>query len=187
MKRQSVPGLLIVLTACGCSHMNNTEAGALGGGLVGAGVGTVIGGLARAPLVGAAAGAAVGTGLGALAGNSEDRRERRYAQAATARMLPIPDVVQLVHSGQPDDVIINQIYTTGSVYQLTPNDLNYLRQQGVSNRLIMYMQSRTPQMVMGPPGPPPGGVVFVEPPPPPPVSIGFGFSSGPYCGRRGRW
>jgi hypothetical protein len=183
MKRQYATGALMLLTACGCSGMNNTEAGALGGGLLGAGVGTVIGGLTRHPLLGAAAGAAVGTGVGALAGNSEDKREQRAVQAAAARALPIDGVVQMVQSGQPDEVIINQIYTTRSAYQLTPADLNYLRQQGVSSRVIMYMQSRTPGMVMAPP---PGGYVVVEPPPPP-IGVGVGFYSGPAYGYGRRW
>ncbi len=177
-KRVLLYGMLLLATS-GCSGMNNTQAGALGGGLVGAGVGTVIGGLSRHPAIGALAGAAVGSGVGALAGNSEDKREQRAAQAYAARALQINDVVQLAQSGQSDDVILNQIYTTGSVYQLTPADLNYLRDQGVSNRVIMYMQSRTPGAVMAP-----RGAVYVVEPPPPPVAVGVGFYSGPYY-RRG--
>src|SRR5581483_5519734 len=161
MLKKLLPCTLLALTAFGCESMNNTQAGALGGGIIGAGVGTVVGGLTGRPLAGAAVGAAVGSGTGALVGHSEDRREQRAAQAYAARALQINDVVQLVHSGQSDDVIMNQIYTTGSVYQLRPEDLTYLKQQGVSDRVIMYMQSRTP------------GVVAAG------VAGGVGFVSGP--------
>ena len=54
--------------------------------------------------------------------------------------------------------------------------LTYLKQQGVSDRVIMYMQSRTPGAVVAQ-GPPPGTVIVA---PPPPVSVGIGV--GPYYG-----
>jgi hypothetical protein len=180
MRKQAILCSLLALAPFGCESMNNSQAGALGGGIIGAGVGTVIGGLTRHPLLGAAAGAAVGSGVGAMAGHSEDKRDQRVAQAYAARALQVNDVVQLVQSGQSDDVIMNQIYTTGSVYQLTPADLNYLRQQQVSDRIIMYMQSRTPGVVRA--GPP--GSVYVVGPPPPPVAVGVGIGFGGPYGRR---
>jgi hypothetical protein len=81
-------------------------------------------------------------------------------------------------------VIINQIRTTGSTYQLSTEDLKQLRANGVSDNVIKEMQNRhpnayrRPRYVVGPPGPP----VFVAPPPPvyivgppPPPSFGVGF------------
>jgi hypothetical protein len=179
---------LLPLMMGGCNCMSNTQAGAVGGGAIGAGVGTVIGAASRHPLIGALAGAAVGSGVGAAVGHSEDRQEQRIAtaqaqavQAQAARALPLNQVVQLAQSGQSDDVIINQIYTTGSIYQLTPNDLTYLKQQGVSDRVMMYMQSRSPATV----GVAPPGAVIVGPPPPPPVAIGVGV--GPVYYRQRYW
>src|SRR5262245_45505398 len=76
MKRRMLAGALL-LACCGCSSMNNTEAGALGGGLIGGALGTIVGAACHNPLAGAAIGAAGGAGVGALAGHAEDRAEKR--------------------------------------------------------------------------------------------------------------
>src|SRR5438477_9366493 len=73
MKRNTLLGVLL-LCSCGCSTMNNTEAGALGGGLLGGAFGTLVGAAVGRPLAGAAIGAGVGTGVGALSGHAEDKR-----------------------------------------------------------------------------------------------------------------
>jgi outer membrane lipoprotein SlyB len=146
-------GLLIL--SCGCQSMNNTEAGALGGGLFGAALGTVVGAAARNPLAGAAIGAAAGTATGALIGNSEDRREdrmqRRAAVAAANPPMTVFQVRDMAQQHLSDAVIINQIRTTNSTFSLTPDDINWLKQQGVSDYVIMEMQARRPVVIQGPP------------------------------------
>src|SRR5947208_15907135 len=90
----------------GCSTMNNTEKGALGGGAVGAGVGALAGGR-----TGALIGGAIGAGTGGLVGNAVDRDERReirqtnaaVANAAAAQAqqprMGMMDVVTMVQQG----------------------------------------------------------------------------------------
>jgi outer membrane lipoprotein SlyB len=192
MKRTWIVAGLLLSTGTGCSAMNNTEAGALGGGIIGGGLGTVIGAATGHPLAGAAIGAGAGALTGGAIGNAEDRREQKQVQAvqqwAARNQMTMTDVITMTHQHVNDSVIINQMDTTYTNFDLRPADITVLQQQGVSDRVIMAMQTRrTP-----PPGAyavrPVGGVVVYEPPPPP-VSVGIGFSSGGYGPgwRRGCW
>src|SRR5262249_28487044 len=74
----------VLRPCCGGSSMNNPGAGALGGGLSGGALGTIVGAACHNPLAGAAIGAAGGAGVGALAGHAEDRAEKREAQQVAA-------------------------------------------------------------------------------------------------------
>jgi hypothetical protein len=95
-----------------------------------------------------------------------------------------------------DEVIINQIRSTGSTFQLTTSDITYLKQNNVSDRVINEMISARPRVgIVGPrartvvirePVPPPMVIydrpycwhprpVYVCPPPPPVVGVGFHF------------
>lgn len=193
MKRTLALAGILLVSGSGCSTMNNTEAGALGGGLLGAVGGTVIGAATGNPLAGAAIGGAGGALVGGAVGNAEDRQERKAVQAAAQwsaqNQMSLQDVVNLTHQHVGDRIIIQQMDTTYSNFQIRPEDITYLKQQGVSDGVIMAMQQRR----VPPPGAyrarPNGGVVNYEPPPPPPVSVGFGFSSGGYGPgwRRGCW
>jgi hypothetical protein len=74
-------------------------------------------------------------------------------------------------------VIVNQIRSSPSVFQLSPSDVASLHNQGVSDRVIVEMQGtcRRPVVVDRRP------VYVVEPCPPPPPVIGIGVY------RRGCW
>jgi hypothetical protein len=83
--------------------------------------------------------------------NAIDRQERRDrdsqqavatadAQAQQQRM-GLTDVVHLAQQGHDDQVIINQIRSSGSTFQLAPSDLDYLKNSGVSARVIAEMQA----------------------------------------------
>jgi hypothetical protein len=170
MKKKLWIGGLLVL-CCGCESMNNTQSGALGGGLVGAALGTVVGVAARNPLAGAAIGGAVGAGTGALIGNSEDRREERWqrrAAAVAAQQLTVYDIAHMSQQHLGDNLIINQIRTTNSAFSLSPDDINWLKQQGVSDPVVMEMQTRRPIIVQG------GGPAYVYPAPGPVIGVGVG-------------
>jgi hypothetical protein len=151
-------GLVAVIAAAtagsGCASMNNTEKGAAVGGGFGAVAGTAIGAATGRPLLGAAIGGATGTAVGALAGNEADKDEARkreaiqqaqlaQAQAAQYR-LGITDVITMVKGGHSDTVIINQIRTTHSTFQLSAADLDLLKTNGVSDRVIAEMQAAQP-------------------------------------------
>ena len=87
MKRTWLSGLVLLL-GCGCSSMNNTEAGALGGGAIGAGLGTLFGAAFHHPLAGALVGGATGATVGGLAGRAEDRQEARDQAVAQQQAAP---------------------------------------------------------------------------------------------------
>src|SRR5438093_850776 len=118
MHRTWLAAGLLLLSGAGCAGMNNTEAGALGGGDIGAGLGTVVGGISGHPLAGAAIGGAGGALLGGAVGNSEDRRERREVQAANAwaaqNQMTLTDVVSMTQQHISDTIIIQQMDTTYS-------------------------------------------------------------------------
>ncbi len=80
------------------------------------------------------------------------------------------DVVQLANNASSDAVIIQQMASTNSVYNLTAADIQYLQGANVSQRVIIEMQRRTPgSVVVVQPRP-----VYLYPPPPPPVAVGVG-------------
>jgi hypothetical protein len=121
--------------------------------------------------------------IGGVAGNDMDKAERRAEQHAAAVAaqnppVPLPEVVRMAQSHISDDLIIQQIRSTNSVYNLSAQDVTYLKQQGVSDRVVMEMQTRRTVVV------PRSQVVVVEPVPPP-VSVGIGYSFG--GGRRRCW
>lgn len=175
MRKTWLSGLLM-LSVCGCSSMSNSEKGLLGGAAVGTGAGALIGrGNPAAMLVGGAVGAMVG----GVAGSDQDRREDRKAiQTAIANdrarnQMGINDIVQLAQRGTPDDIIIRQIDATGSVFNLTADDLNYLQDQNVSRNVISAMQVRRTRTVVVQPRP---DVIYVAPSPvymEPGVSVGI--------------
>ncbi len=150
--RLGVLGILLAAgsSSTGCSSMNNTEKGAGIGGALGAGVGLAAGAATGNPRTGALVGGALGAGTGALIGNDVDRQEKRdrdFQQAvATAQVqaqqqrLGVFDVIRLSQSGLEDQLIINQIRSTGSTFQLTASDLGELKANGVSASVISEMQ-----------------------------------------------
>ena len=175
-KKMWLSGFLILSTT-GCSAMNNTEKGMLGGAAVGTGAGAILGrGNPGAMLVGGA----VGTMVGGVSGSNQDRREDRRAVATLAAnehariQLRLTDIVNMSQSRVPDHMIIREIDTTGSMFALSPDDLIYLRQQGVSDSVISVMQVRRARSVVVHPRP---DVIYVAPPPPP-VYVEPGFSVG---------
>jgi hypothetical protein len=151
--RAGILGLLttVATAGTGCSTLNNTERGAIGGGIFGTAAGAAIGAAAGDPLTGAAIGAAAGTAGGALLGNSADKQEKRDREVAQAvaladaqaqsRRMGIADVIGLAQAGHDDTVIINQIRSTRSTFSLVTSDLDMLKNAGVSPRVIAEMQA----------------------------------------------
>lgn len=192
MKRLLAALALLIVTGSGCAPLNHTEAGAAGGGIIGGALGTVVGAATGHPLAGAAIGAGSGALLGGAVGHAEDRREQRQVQAAAdwqaRHQVTVPEVIQMTHQHVGDNLIIQQIDSTYSNFDIRPEDITMLKQQGVSDRVILAMQQRR----VPPPGAyrvrPASGVVVYEPlpPPPPPVAVGVGVGFG-YGGRRGCW
>jgi uncharacterized protein YcfJ len=126
--------------------MSHTDQGILGGGAVGAVLGTAIGAATGHAGTGAAIGAASGALVGGAAGAAEDHAEHRAAvRQAVAdqqrRALSLYDIARLTYEGTPDSVLINQIRTSPTVYQLSADDISYLQQNRVSTEVITEMQA----------------------------------------------
>lgn len=137
-------GLLI---QTGCSARNHTEAGMGTGAGVGALAGAIIGSGSGDAGAGALIGAATGGLAGGLMGNAEDAREERDAaimQANSERMarsaIHNADVLQMAHNGVSDSVIMGAIRTRGGAFDLSPQTIIMLKQQGLSDPLIEFMQ-----------------------------------------------
>lgn len=152
--KQQVLKLTTVGLACllaGCVNPdgspNNTGSGALVGGAVGALAGAAIGGSRHGgpdALIGAAAGALTG----ALIGNSADREQEAHWRAVAPPPPPPPpaptglaDVKAMARAGVSDDVIIEQMRTTRTIYHLAASDIISLRDAGVSDKVLNFMLS----------------------------------------------
>ena len=82
--------------------------------------------------VGALAGGALGALAGGLTGNAIDESEKKQqaqiaaATAAQRAPLGLTDIVNMAQQHISDEVIISQIRTTGSIYHLSPSDIEWL-------------------------------------------------------------
>jgi hypothetical protein len=116
-------------------------------------------------VLGALIGAALGAGGGYIIGANSDRilgRDRESAERASRRAQTSPatvqdartattadlnndgfvtmdEVVALERSGLTDQQMIARLEQTGQVFELTPEQEDYLRSNGVSNNVISQM------------------------------------------------
>lgn len=141
MKRASLFTVLafsvLVIFSAGCSNMGeNTQKGAVVGGLIGAGAGAIIGQqTGRHPVAGAAIGGSVGALSGGLIGSSIDKK------ATSAEKLSISDIVLLSKNKISDADIIQKIDATGSVFRLSAEEITMLKNEGISNAVINAMMN----------------------------------------------
>lgn len=159
-------------------YHNDTASGTIVGGALGAVTGAVIGGKHHG-----GQDALIGAGVGALTGNllgrSKDAQDERRASAgaaavgqmnqqAAAMAVTNYDLLQMSRAGISDDVIITTMHSRGSRVDLSPQALIALKQQGVSDRVVMAAQqmSAAPSYYA-----PPGPTVVSEVPPPPTTVI----------------
>lgn len=183
MKRKalilSVAGLAVGLTGCvnPDGSQNNTASGALIGGGIGALSGAAIGG-SRHGGPDALIGAAVGALAGGLIGNSADREQEARLRAESPQTynrvdqgapLSLADVKALAKAGISEDVIINQIKNSHTVFHLTSADIIDLRDAGVTDKVVNYMIN-TPTTVGATSETTRGTTTYIQQaPPPPPV------------------
>jgi Glycine zipper len=157
----------------------------LAGTAAGAGTGAVIGKALGNTGAGALVGGAVGLVTGTAIGNSIDEaKEKKAVQQAAAvqaeaqkRWPTLMEIQQMSASGTNDGIIINQIRSTGAVYNLRADDIQWLQQNGVHDGVIVEMQAtatRAQPPVVYQPVPVRERVVVVEEPPPPPA-VRFGY------------
>lgn len=173
-----IAGLLLA-AASGCHSPYYADQGALAGGLGGAGLGALIGSTSGHTGAGAAIGAAAGALTGGAVGGALDNIDaKNRAQIAAATGHPptavsINDVVAMTRSGIDEQIIVNQLASSGLQRPLQANDVIYLQQNGVSPHVISIMQ----QTRVAYAGAPPGAVVV--PAGPPPVVVASPYY-GPY-------
>jgi outer membrane lipoprotein SlyB len=192
MKRQ-ILNLIVAVAAiglAGCQNpdgtQNNTGSGALMGGAMGAVTGAAIGGSQHGgedALMGAAAGALAG----GLIGNSMDQQQRArlreqspqtYARVDQGQPLSVADVKALAIAGISEEVIINQIKSSRTIYRLSTTDIIDLRDAGVTDKVVNYMIN-TPSTA-GAAAPASTMIVRQAPPPPPAASVVVA-APGPGC------
>ncbi len=142
MKRNLL--ILGSLTCILCSCETKTGTGALAG----AGVGALAGGLIGGNATGALIGAGVGALAGGLVGAALDEQDRKIMQQNapqtlqkidSKQQLTIPDVVAMTKNGLSEEVIINQIKHTESIFHLTSDEIIELKNSGVSEKVIQCM------------------------------------------------
>ncbi len=141
--------VMIVLSA-GCQNtQNRTGEGAVIGGLLGAAAGGIIGHQDGHGGEGAAIGAAAGALTGALVGSQvkkqpqpSSRQPAQSVQAANPNQMPLQQIVSLTKQGVNEDVIIDKVRLTSSRYSLSQADIDYLKNEGVSQKVISAMQAQ---------------------------------------------
>lgn len=179
-------------------YQNDTATGAVAGGGIGAVTGALIGGKKNGE-GGALIGLGVGALTGGLIGKSVDNADQRQVAAGTAVVananaqaaaLAVTnyDLVEMTRAGCSEDLIISTIRSRGVRLDLSPSGLIALKQQGVSDRVVIAAQSMggaggyaAPAPAVAPvvvaPGPP---VYYVRPAPA--VRVYYGPSWGPSWG-----
>lgn len=185
---------LIALTS-GCVAGPNARSGAAVGTGLGALTGAVIGSQSGHAGGGAAIGALTGALAGGLVGDSQDAHEERHAAislahyeraAQQAQAMNNSDLVYMTQSGISEDVIKAAVNTRGGNFDLSPAAIVHLKNNGVSDRVILAIQSKhmAAQSMIIPASrtyaPVPLTEVVVVPAPP---TIGFGIDFGPHYHR----
>jgi uncharacterized protein YcfJ len=138
----------LAVSNTGCaSSPNRTAEGAVIGGAVGAGAGAIIGHQSGETGEGAALGGLVGALAGSLVGSQVQKQPAAVSQAnppgqvsaANPNQMSIQQIVDLSKQGVHEDVIVDKIRLTNSRFTLSADDLNYLKNQGVSQKVINSM------------------------------------------------
>jgi hypothetical protein len=90
------------------------------------------------------------------------------AQTPPSRSVVFSEVVKLSQAHQSDDVILGYLKNSGAVYTLSADEIIYLNNQGVSQRVIAALQSQpgvptAPIVPTAPTAPPAPATTFVPP------------------------
>ena len=149
-------------------YRNDTAEGTVAGGAFGAIAGALIGGSDGKSPEGALIGAATGAIAGNLLGRSKDAADRQqaaYGQANAARAnaqiaaqaMTNYDLIQLASAQIDDNITISAIQSRGGRFDLSPAGLIQLKQNGVSDRVIIAAQNASAV-------PAPSTVIVARPP-----------------------
>ena len=171
-------------------YHNDTASGTFLGGAMGAITGAIIGGKHHAgqdALIGAGVGAVTGNLLGRSKDANDERRAAQGAaavgqmnQQAVAMAVTDNDLIQMTRAGISEDVIISTMRSRGTRIDLSPQSLISLRQQGVTDRVVMAAQQMGAGSGYAPGAPAYGPTVVSEVPPPPAVIVAPAYRPYPY-------
>lgn len=136
MKKLTVLALLLTIFAYGCESLDTgTKKGAALGALSGAAIGGIVGhNDDEHGAEGAAIGAAAGALSGALIGNAMDKKAK-----SSDSYLSVVEIADMAEKGVPSNIIIDEIERTRSRYNLTIEQIDYLRSKGVEGKVVDYM------------------------------------------------
>lgn len=138
--------LIFVFVSTGCqSTKTRAVEGAAVGGVVGATAGAIIGHQSRHGGQGAALGAVLGALAGGAVGAQIEKPDNSVQSASAApgvnpSQLSIQQIIDFTNQGVSEDAIIDKIHITNSRFNLDANDINYLKQKGVSQKVIDAMR-----------------------------------------------
>ena len=136
MKRTIVMLMAVSVVLLGCATMGEkTKTGAIAGGVLGAAAGGIIGHQSGHGGEGAVIGAAIGALSGGFIGNQMDKQ---YFDN-NPQHVSIVEISDMAKKGVPDSVIISEIDRTKSKYKLTSEGITYLKDNGVSDKVIDHM------------------------------------------------
>lgn len=169
----AVSAALLMSLGAGCSDLPGDEPtqGAVIGGVAGAAAGAMLGGSDNR-LIGGLIGGALGAGGGYLIGSQLDKSDEEHQgeavkasekaqaspatveQARTARTADVngdgyvtmDEVVSLQKAGFSDDEIITRLDKTDMFFDLSSKQQQYLRDNGVSNRVVTAMGTINPEV-----------------------------------------
>ena len=133
---------IFFVALAGCqSNQTRIGEGAVIGGLLGATAGGIIGHQGGHGAEGAGIGAAAGVLGGAIVGSQINKQPaQQNAGSVNSTQLSVTQIVDMSKQGINEAVIIDKIHLTNSRFNLTPVDIDYLKQQGVSQNVINAMQ-----------------------------------------------
>jgi len=129
-----------VVSGCAQNQTRIGEGAGIGGAL-GTAAGAIMGYQSGHPYQGALIGAAVGAGGGAAIGSQIKKPSSSTQNAQPIASVTMQQVVDWTKEGLSGDEIISRIKAANSSYSLTADDVNYLKKQGVSQRVIETMQT----------------------------------------------
>jgi uncharacterized protein YcfJ len=132
-------GFVFLIVGCQNTQTRATE-GAVIGGILGAATGGIIGHQTHHGGEGAAIGAAVGAVTGGLIGSQIEKPGQ--TPAANPKQMSIQEIIDLTQQGTPENIIADKIKATHSKFALTEADINYLKKQGVTQKVIDTMQGK---------------------------------------------
>ena len=148
MKRVIAVVVLLGVLSCtiGCQGTKSRAIeGSVIGGVLGAAGGGIIGHQSGHAGEGAAIGAAAGAITGAIVGSQIEKPQEQptaVSNVANASQMTVKEIVDLNKQGLGETAIIDKIRQTNSTFTLTTEDISYLQQQGVSQKVINAMQGK---------------------------------------------